>query len=402
MLFEFLESNINWILIFLITLITVYIIAKSFFEYLNPYEAGIKQRYGRLQSKIYYGGIVPVIPFIDRVIRVDTRHRIMWCAFWGDRGSKTQIRRIHDEFYEKARELSRIHTSIKFEENDFQNFGPLITEDGVILNAVVGVFYRIEDPYKLIVSIGSQGYKPALASKLSSSLRAVIASMSLNEIFEQRTILVEKTRKETDDVAAQWGIDVISVTLEELFLEDPELQNSLDQKRFEEIKGGVKVMMATKDKEVTRIKRENEALVEMIKLKASNELKKIEAETKKAIAEIEVEKQKLLATLTRYEAEVDAEIRRAWAEAEAEVMNTQERLVTPELIKYEALTRLRDTISNIKNIVIIPTDVAGGNSAAIILPYLLSSGAPGLGINLSESSTATSAGEEKKTVGGEK
>ena len=394
---DFIYQNWFTIIMGLIVLIIIVIFAKIFFEYLNPYEVGLREKSGKLESKMYHGGVVFSLPLVHRVRRIDIRHKVMWCAFWGERGSRTHIRKVHEEFHDKMRLLSRIHTSIDFDENDLQSFGPLITSDGVILNAVVGIFYRIEDPFKLVTTIGEDSYKPALAAKLASSLRAVVATMTLNEMFEKRSLLVEKTRKATDDVAAQWGIDVVSVTLEELFLEDMSLQDSLDQKRVEELRGEVKIMVATMNKEKTRIERSSQREIELIKLKGEEEVKKIKADAMKKIAEIEVEKQKLLADLAKYEAEAEAEIKKARAKAEAEIMKAEEKLVTPELVKYESLLRLQNTVKRLKDkIVILPTE-GGGTNAAIILPYLLSRNSPGQGIILNDGSKKQK-NEENKEV----
>lgn len=373
LLYIFASFGIYITLYVVIAIVLIAAFLKCFFEYLEPYQVGLREKFGKLESKLYEGGVVVCIPFVHRLRRVDTRIKQMWTAFWGERGRTTSVFREHSKFYKKLRWLSKIHTSIDWDENDFQVFGPLITREGILLNAVVSVFYRIEDPYKLITTIGEMQYKAALAAKLASSLRAVVAKLSLDEVFEERAKLVELTQKQTDDVAAQWGIDVVSVALEELFLEDITLQESLDKKRVEELRGEVNVLKAKISKELTMIKRNAEEEVKLLKLKAEEEEYRIEQEAKVKVAKLMLEKEKLLADLERYRAEVKAAIEMKRAEVEERMMKYQAKVVTDELIKLDALKKIPSIVNAVSRKLVILPETLGGGNLALLLPYLQSS-----------------------------
>jgi len=119
----------------------------------------------------------------------------------------------------------------------------------------------------------------------------------MSEIFEERQKLVEMLRRELDDVAENWGIDIASVAIEEIFLEDPGFQKQLDdrrevelygKKRIEErkieanqigIRGRQKAERVALEAEAEREREINRVKQEIERAKVQFETKKIEVET---------------------------------------------------------------------------------------------------------------------------
>jgi regulator of protease activity HflC (stomatin/prohibitin superfamily) len=104
-------------------------------------------------------------------------------------------------------------------------------------------------------------------------------------------------RRELDDVAENWGIDIASVAIEEIFLEDPGFQKQLDdrrevelygEKRIEErkieanqiaIRGRQKAERVALEAEAEREREINRVKQEIERAKVQFETKKIEVET---------------------------------------------------------------------------------------------------------------------------
>ncbi len=179
-----------------------------------------------------------------------------------------------------------------------RKFGPLFSAEKIQLDVTASIFYRVHDALRLVTNVGSETRATIiLVSKLASSLRATISRLTMSEIFEERQKLVEMLRRELDDVAENWGIDIASVAIEEIFLEDPGFQKQLDdrremelygEKRIEErkieanqigIRGRQKAERVALEAEAEREREINRVKQEIERAKVQFETKKIEVET---------------------------------------------------------------------------------------------------------------------------
>ena len=130
-------------------------------------------------------GIVILIPIIDRSVRVDLR--------------------------EQVREIP--HQSS-------------ITED----NASVGVdflwYYRVLDPAESVLQV--QDFEAAAAGMATTTLRAVIGSILLDDVLSKREHINNLLRARLDEVTERWGVKVTNVEIREINPER-EIQDAMNR-----------------------------------------------------------------------------------------------------------------------------------------------------------------------------
>lgn len=130
-------------------------------------------------------GIVILIPIIDRSVRVDLRE---------------QIREIP-------------HQSS-------------ITED----NASVGVdflwYYKVLDPTQSVLQV--QDFEAAAAGMATTTLRAVIGSILLDDVLSKREHINNLLRARLDEVTERWGVKVTNVEIREINPER-EIQDAMNR-----------------------------------------------------------------------------------------------------------------------------------------------------------------------------
>jgi regulator of protease activity HflC (stomatin/prohibitin superfamily) len=130
-------------------------------------------------------GIIILIPIIDRSVRVDLRE---------------QIREIP-------------HQSS-------------ITED----NASVGVdflwYYRVLDPTQSVLQV--QDFEAAAAGMATTTLRAVIGSILLDDVLSKREHINNLLRARLDEVTERWGVKVTNVEIREINPER-EIQDAMNR-----------------------------------------------------------------------------------------------------------------------------------------------------------------------------
>lgn len=130
-------------------------------------------------------GIIILIPIVDRSVRVDLRE---------------QIREIP-------------HQSS-------------ITED----NASVGVdflwYYRVLDPAESVLQV--QDFEAAAAGMATTTLRAVIGSILLDDVLSKREHINNLLRARLDEVTERWGVKVTNVEIREINPER-EIQDAMNR-----------------------------------------------------------------------------------------------------------------------------------------------------------------------------
>ncbi len=130
-------------------------------------------------------GIVILIPIIDRSVRVDLR--------------------------EQVREIP--HQSS-------------ITED----NASVGVdflwYYKVLDPTQSVLQV--QDFEAAAAGMATTTLRAVIGSILLDDVLSKREHINNLLRARLDEVTERWGVKVTNVEIREINPER-EIQDAMNR-----------------------------------------------------------------------------------------------------------------------------------------------------------------------------
>ena len=168
-------SPVAWmyILIFLGGFFLMFL--KAAIYVLREYERGVVFRLGRLIPQAKGPGLVIIIPFIDRLVRVDLRVQ------------------VHDVPQQDV--ITRDNVSVK-------------------VNAVV--YYRVSDPARAIVQV--ENYHYATSQLAQTTLRSVLGEVELDELLSHREKLNIKLQQILDRQTDPWGIKVNLVEIKHVDL----------------------------------------------------------------------------------------------------------------------------------------------------------------------------------------
>ncbi|NPA17531.1 slipin family protein [Persephonella sp.] len=158
----------------IVLLILVVIFLASAIKILPEYERGVIFRLGRVIGA-KGPGIVILIPFIDKMVRVSLRVITM--------DVPTQ---------------------------------DVITKDNVSVKVDAVVYFRVIDPVKAIVNV--EDYMYATSQISQTTLRSVCGQAELDELLSQREKLNIKLQEIIDKETDAWGVKVVSVELKRIDL----------------------------------------------------------------------------------------------------------------------------------------------------------------------------------------
>jgi regulator of protease activity HflC (stomatin/prohibitin superfamily) len=163
-------------LVLLAIAVLLVVILSAALRILQEWERGVVLRLGRLVG-IKGPGLIVIIPFIDRVIRVDLRVVTL----------DVPAQRV-------------------------------ITKDNVTVEVDAVVFYRVVDPIKSVVAV--EDFRRASFFITQTTLRNVIGQSELDEILAHRERVNEKLQLIIDEATEPWGIKVGSVEVRDVRLPD--------------------------------------------------------------------------------------------------------------------------------------------------------------------------------------
>ncbi|HET9403978.1 MAG TPA: slipin family protein [Burkholderiales bacterium] len=146
------------------------------FRILREYERGVVFMLGRFW-KVKGPGLIIVVPFIQQMVRVDLRTRVL------DVPPQDVI--------------SRDNVSVK-------------------VNAVV--YYRVMDPERAIIQV--ENFNQATSEIAQTTLRSVLGQHELDEMLAEREKLNSDLRSLLDEATDAWGIKVSNVALKHVDLNE--------------------------------------------------------------------------------------------------------------------------------------------------------------------------------------
>jgi regulator of protease activity HflC (stomatin/prohibitin superfamily) len=228
-------------------------------------------------------------------------------------------------------------------------FGPFFTSEKIQMNMTASVFFTIVEPFKLIRNVGFERAMLVLVSKLASSLRSTISRLTLSEIFEERQKLMEMLRRELDDVAEDWGVEIKSVAIEEIFLEDPAFQRILDDRREMELYGEKRIEQ--KRTEGSQILIQGRQQAERVVMESQAEKEREINRIHQAIerARVELDTRKIEAETLLKEKQYEAERALISVQAEVAEIALKSQALTPNILKRELIRNLPDIIEKMTN-----------------------------------------------------
>ena len=140
----------------------------------NEYARLVVFRFGRTNDRLVKGpGLVFLIPLVDRPVAVDLR----------------------EQFIEVPSQTT-------------------ITKDNAPINIDFLIYWRIVDPLSSVVKISN--FAGALQGVATTTLRAVIGDILLDEVLSRRDQINEVLRVKLDEVTERWGGKVTTVEIREI------------------------------------------------------------------------------------------------------------------------------------------------------------------------------------------
>ncbi len=163
----------DWVLIAIIVLL-VFVLGTSAIKIVYQYEAGVVFRLGRL-IKTRQPGLRFIIPFVDRMRKVDTRVITM------------------DVPSQEA-----------------------ITRDNVTVKVNAVVYFRVMHPEQAVIEVFD--YKMATYQIAQTTLRSVLGQAELDELLAHREKLNLQLQQIIDEQTEPWGIKVSVVEVKDVEL----------------------------------------------------------------------------------------------------------------------------------------------------------------------------------------
>lgn len=140
----------------------------------NEYARLVVFRFGRTNERLVKGpGLVFLYPIVDRPVAVDLR----------------------EQFIEVPSQTT-------------------ITKDNAPINIDFLIYWRIVDPLSSVVKISN--FAGALQGVATTTLRAVIGDILLDDVLSRREEINEKLRAKLDEVTERWGGKVTTVEIREI------------------------------------------------------------------------------------------------------------------------------------------------------------------------------------------
>ena len=152
--------------------VIVIIIALSSIRIVRPYEEAVVERLGKFKD-IRRQGLILIIPFIERVQKVDTRERVL---------------------------------DVPTQE--------VITSDNAIVEVDAIIYFKITDSQAVLYKV--QSFKHAAVYLAQTNLRNIIGNIKLDGVYASRQQINDTLREVLDEATDQWGVKITRVELKEV------------------------------------------------------------------------------------------------------------------------------------------------------------------------------------------
>lgn len=139
---------------------------------IKEYERGVKFRFGRFVGT-KGPGILFLVPFVDQLTRVDLREVVI------DEPAQTSI-----------------------------------TKDNALVDIDFVVFMKVRDAEAAVINVAD--FLSAIRNLSTTTLRAVIGEMDVEEVLSKRDSINERLRSKISQDSVRWGVDVNNVEIREV------------------------------------------------------------------------------------------------------------------------------------------------------------------------------------------
>jgi regulator of protease activity HflC (stomatin/prohibitin superfamily) len=161
-----------FVVVFAALAILLLAIVISGVKIIRPFERGLVERLGKYHATVE-PGLRLIVPFIDRMARVDMRERVV---------------------------------DIPPQE--------VITSDNVVVSVDAVVYYEATDPQRLVYNVVD--FYLAVTKLAQTNLRNVVGDMQLDEALTSRDTINTQLRDILDDATDKWGTKVVRVEIQRI------------------------------------------------------------------------------------------------------------------------------------------------------------------------------------------
>lgn len=158
--------------LFLILIFFLFLVAASGIRIVRPYERGLVERLGKFRKEVK-ADIHFIIPFFDRMIKVDLREHVI---------------------------------DVPPQE--------VITKDNVVVTVDAVIYYEITDAYKAVYNVSN--FEFATIKLAQTNLRNVIGELELDQTLTSREKINTKLRTVLDEATDKWGIRITRVEIKKI------------------------------------------------------------------------------------------------------------------------------------------------------------------------------------------
>ncbi|HDT14662.1 MAG TPA: SPFH/Band 7/PHB domain protein [Firmicutes bacterium] len=170
--------------LFIVLIFAVLVLVPSVFKIVPEYQRLVIFRLGRCIGE-KGPGLVVLIPFVDRPVRVD-------------------LRELYLEIPEQT----------------------CITQDNAHIAIDFLIYWKVVDPTKSVVQVGN--FAGASQGIATTTLRAIVGDITLDDVLAKREQINIQLREKLDDVTGRWGVKVTSVEIREI-VPPREIQESMNK-----------------------------------------------------------------------------------------------------------------------------------------------------------------------------
>jgi len=179
-------------------------------------------------------GIVIIIPILERAIRIDMREKFL------DIPAQTAI-----------------------------------TQDNAPISIDFLVYYRVVDPKLSVISVDHVVH--ASTNIATTTLRAVIGDISLDDVLSKREQINDTLRVKLDEVTGRWGLKITSVEIREI--EPPrDVQDAMNRQMSAERERRAEVTRASGEREASITVAEGEKQAAILRAEGAKQAAILEAE----------------------------------------------------------------------------------------------------------------------------
>ncbi|MFZ5918017.1 MAG: SPFH domain-containing protein [Chloroflexota bacterium] len=189
-------SDLLFPLIILLLIVALYFFFRRALFIVPQSQAVVIERLGRF-SRVAYSGLNILIPGLESQRRIHYR--------------VTQYDRQGLEVGTQLMATPWIDTREKVLDFPSQS---VITQDNVVMSIDAVLYYRINDPVKVIYEVAN--FAQAIEKLTQTTLRNVVGELTLDETLASREVINARLRAILDEVADRWGVDITRVELQDI------------------------------------------------------------------------------------------------------------------------------------------------------------------------------------------